>query len=320
MGLNKLTPFSTVWKPGNRIASAQDYAVCKGIMRSASKNYSFASRFLPAEKLHHVEALYALLRVGDDRVDVTHEGFASPMHAIEDWEESYFNAFERGDSSHPVMRAYLNTAVECGIPADTMMAYFQAMEDDVHMTMAGNVARYETFADLVYYMQGSAIPVGRAMTHILGVRPPYRVAEALTGADSLSIAMQLSNFWRDIGYDWNIRRIYLPQEDLQRFGYTEADLAGSLVTPNFINLLEFEFERTERYYTQARESVPMLAAGRWAVMSGLEVYRAILQAIRRNRYDVFTRRAGATRVKKLGLALRSYWSVSILSRPSSRPG
>ena len=155
------------------------------------------------------------------------------------------------------------------------------------------------------------------MAYILGVRPPYRVADALPGADSLSIAMQLSNFWRDIGYDWGIRRVYLPQEDLQRFGYAEADLAAGLITPNFIDLLEFEFERTERYYAKARESVPILAAGRWAVMSGLEVYRAILRGIRRNRYDVFSHRAGARKVERLGLALRFFWRGPILSWTSS---
>ncbi len=307
--LNRASVFERwqVMKPG--IASQQDYAICRQIMQAASKNYSFASGFFPADKLHHVEALYALMRVGDDRVDVAHRGFASPLEAIEDWERAYWRAFEQGDSPDPVMRAYLNTTIECGIPSQTMQAYFRAMKDDLTTT------RFPTFDDLVYYMEGSAVPVGRAMTHILGVRPPYRVEDALPGADSLSMAMQLSNFWRDIGEDWDIQRVYIPREDLARFRYSEADLAARRVTPNFVDLLEFEMARTECFYAQARSSVTMLATGRWAVMSGLEIYRAILNSIRRNRYNVFARRAGSSKVRKIGLAAKAWWLTGLRGRP-----
>jgi phytoene synthase len=286
------------------IASPEDYAACRQIMRAASKNYSFASNFIPAEKLHHVEALYALLRVGDDRVDVSHDGFESPLAAIEDWERTYWRAFEAGDSPNPVMRAYLNTAIERRIPKDTMTAYFKAMKDDLTIT------RFPTFDDLMYYMEGSAIPVGRGMTYILGTRPPYTLDDALPGADRLSVAMQLSNFWRDIGQDFeNIDRVYLPQEDMARFEVTEEDLAARRINRNFIQLLEFEFERTEGYYAHAQDSVKMLAAGRWGIMSSLEIYRAILSGIRRNRYDVFTRRARTNKLQKLGLVTKAGWQA-----------
>jgi phytoene synthase len=272
-------------------------------MRRASNNYSFASAFFPAEKRRHVEALYAFLRIGDDRVDVSHAGFASPLAAIEDWEAAYWRAFEHGDSPHPVLRAYLRTAAERGIPAETMEPYFRAMKADLTVT------RFPTFGDLIEYMEGSAMPVGRAMTYILGTRPPATVEQALPGADSLSIAMQLSNFWRDVGYDWSIGRVYLPQEDLERFGYTEADLAAGRVTARLIELLEFQFERTECYYAHARQAVALLDRGRWAVMSGLEVYRALLNGIRRNRYNVFDRRAGTNTIQKVGLAGQAWVQV-----------
>lgn len=300
--------FSPSQSSGFGVASPEDYLICRQIMRAASRNYSFASRFFPANVLRHVEALYALMRVGDDRVDVSHHGFGSPLEAIQDWERQYWLAFERGDSPHPVLRAYLQTSLECGIPKETMLPYFRAMREDLTIT------RFPTFADLLHYMEGSAIPVGRAMTYILGVRPPFGISDALPGADSLSIAMQLSNFWRDIGYDWGLQRVYIPQEDLERFGYSEADLAAQRITSRFIELLEFEFERTEAYYRQARASVGLLASGRWAVMSGLEVYRALLDGIRRNRYDVFSRRASATSTQKLGLAAKSLWWITVIIR------
>jgi 15-cis-phytoene synthase len=291
-------------------AAHTDYAICRDVMRAASKNYSFASAFLPADKLHHVEALYAFLRVGDDRVDVSHAGFPSPLAAIEDWERSYWHAFESGDSAHPVIRAYLNTAIECTIPSSIMGDYFRAMKQDL------TIKRFPTFADLMHYMEGSAIPVGRGMVHILGIRNPYTMRAALPGADALSVGMQLSNFWRDIGEDWTrIGRIYIPQEDMDAFGYTESDLAQQRINQNFVALLEFEMERTEQYYALARQSVAMLASGQAGIMSGLEIYRAIMNSIRRNRYNVFTRRATTTRLEKLLLVARARWELARHDNP-----
>lgn len=285
------------------IATRADYLACREIMRRASRNYSFASAFLPKDKLPHVEALYGFLRIGDDRVDVSHHGFSNPLDAIDAWERTYYDAFLHGGSPHPVMRAYLDTAIRFSIPIETMSPYFREMRSDLTVT------RFPTFDHLMTYMEGSAIPVGRAMTHILGVRPPFTFEQALPGADSLSIAMQLSNFWRDIGSDWCIGRVYIPQEDLHRFSYTEDDLASKTVSLAFTALLEYEFERTELFYSNARSAVRMLASGRWAVRSGLEVYRAIIPEIRSNGYDVFNRRAGASLLRKLGLGLRARFLV-----------
>ncbi|MCU0508505.1 MAG: phytoene/squalene synthase family protein [Anaerolineae bacterium] len=289
------------------IASPEDYAECRRVMLAASKNYSFASRFLPQRILPHVEALYALMRVGDDRVDVSFQGFASPLSALEDWERLYWHAFDNGASDHPVMRAYLDTALKFGIPPEVMQAYFRSMKEDLTVT------RFPTFADLLHYMDGSAVPVGRAMTYIVGVRAPYKVEQTLSFADSLSIAMQLSNFWRDVGQDYRIGRIYLPLEDMELFGVSEGDLRAGRITPAFVDLMEFEMARTEEYYRHAAQGVPRLAAGRWGVMAALEVYRAIHAGIRRNGYDVFSKRATTSKAQKLGLAVRAQWRLALLS-------
>jgi phytoene synthase len=285
-----------------QIASVDDYAHCHLVMVNASNNYSFASNFLPSEKRHHVDALYAFLRIGDDRVDVSHEGYKSPLQAIDAWEEAYWGAFETGNSPDPVMRAYLSTAIENGIPANIMSPYFRAMRDDLVKT------RFTTFEELLHYMDGSAIPVGRAMTYILEVREPYTFSEAFLRADDLSIAMQLSNFWRDIGHDWQIGRVYLPQEDMEIFEVSEDDLATGRISSRFIELLEFEISRTEGYYDLARRGVQMLASGQWGVMSSLLVYQAILGSIRENEYDVFSRHAGSNFVQKVAFMFKS-WQV-----------
>ncbi len=285
------------------LASGDDYAYCHQVMLGASNNYSFASKFLPQEIRPHVDALYAFLRIGDDRVDVSHAGFSSPLEAIEDWEKIYWRAFESGDSPDPVMRAYLNTALEFEIPASTMSAYFQAMKEDLVKT------RFENFEELLHYMGGSAIPVGRAMTYLLGVQTPYSLDDALPRADALAIAMQLSNFWRDIGQDWQIGRVYLPQDDMQLFQVSEDDLAQGMISSNFIELLEFEIMRAQSFYDQAREGIPMLASGQWGVMSGLLLYEQILHSIRTNNYDVFSRRARTNLVQKTVLISRAWLDV-----------
>ena len=306
MEMSELRPSLAIFDPPRpapelgRVASDQDYAVCRLIMRNASKNYSSASNYLPSRLRRHIEALYALMRIGDDRVDVSSAGFASRLDGIDDWERSYWQAFERLESPNPVMRAYLDTALRFGIPPGTMSAYFRAMREDLTIT------RFPTFDHLLEYMSGSAIPVGRAMTCILGVRLPFTLDQAIPGADSLSIAMQLSNFWRDIGEDWTIGRVYLPQADMDRFGVTEGDLETRRIDSRWIDLLEFQFQRTESYYRHAQESVRMLASGRWAVMTALQIYRAILDDIRAHGYDVFSRRAAASAPRKLALALQSF--------------
>ncbi len=279
------------------VATSADYAACRRVMRAASKNYAFASLVLPRDKARYVEALYALLRVGDDLVDVSHSGFNSPTEAIDSWERTYWHAFETHTSAHPVMRAYLDTALTFSIPTETMTAYFRAMRDDLTVT------RYPTFRDLLHYMEGSAIPVGRAMVHILGVKPPHKIAKAIPHADSLAVAMQLSNFWRDIGEDWARGRVYIPQEDMASFNVTEDDLRARRVTPAFADLLDFEIARAMRYYDHAIRGIRFLATGRWGVRSGLRIYRAILSQIRRQNYDVFSHRAGANLWQRLGHVL-----------------
>ncbi|MBN2006929.1 MAG: phytoene/squalene synthase family protein, partial [Anaerolineae bacterium] len=211
-------------------------------------------------------------------------------------------------ADHPVMRAYLHTALTCRIPPETMRPYFRAMRDDLTIT------RFPTFADLLYYIEGSALPVGRAMTHILGVRAPQTLEQTLPHADSLATAMQLSNFWRDIAEDWERGRIYLPLEDMQRFGVAEAELSQGGVSPAFAALLRFEIARTEPYYRYARAGVPCLATGRWGVMSSLHIYHTILRDIRRRRYDVFTRRAGANQLEKFACATLAWWETNGLRR------
>lgn len=176
------------------------------------------------------------------------------------------------------------------------------MRDDLSIT------RFPTFDDLLYYMDGSAIPVGRAMCHILGTNTAD-VSNAYPAADSLSIAMQLSNFWRDIGEDWQRGRVYLPEEDMDLFGYSEEQLAAGIVNENFVALLNFEIARTREYYAKAREGIGFLTSGRWGVMNALHIYSAILDHIEENKYNVFAQRASAPLWRKIWLVSKAGWQA-----------
>ena len=198
-----------------------------------------------------------------------------------------------------------------------MTPYFRAMKEDL------TVARYPTFADLLHYMEGSALPVGRAMTYILGVRPPYTVEETLPHADSLSIAMQLSNFWRDIGPDWRIGRVYLPGEDLARFRVTEADLAAGRITPDFIALLEFEIDADRGLLPEcahrraAAGDGPGGRDGRAGSLPG-DLARYSPQRLRclhppRRHHQAAEARAGAARTAGGLFALRRYFLVLLFA-------
>lgn len=279
-----------------------DYAECRRIMHASSKNYAIASLFLPKDKLPHVEALYALLRVGDDRVDVSHAGFSTPLAAIEDWRDSFIQASKSGDSHYPVLRAYIHTAHQFNIPESLMLPYFQAMIDDLTIT------RFPQYDDLVSYMEGSAMVVGRVICHIFGTTTPV-VSDAYPFADSLSVAMQLTNFWRDIGEDWLKGRIYIPLEDMQQFSYTEKDLANHMIDQRLIDLLEFEFARTNLLYAHARSGIDRLVRGQWGVSNSLVIYQTIMDQIRHNHYNVFTARASVPAWKKAWLIARGWWQV-----------
>ena len=139
---------------------------------------------------------------------------------------------------NPVLRAYADTVHACGIEPETITAFMESMKMDTR------VFRYQTYSDLEAYTYGSAAVVGLMMCRVVGVAE----GRADAHAEALGVAMQLSNFLRDVGEDWRRGRVYLPLEDLERFGYTEQDLASGVVDERFVALMRFEIDR-------ARESL-----------------------------------------------------------------
>ncbi len=276
------------------LSVAESYELCRRVQRSHSRTYYFSTRLFPAEVRPHVHALYAFMRYADEIVD--NPGLSTleeQLAALEAFEEETLAAMAREEVSNPVLRAFANTGRERDISPENIAAFMKSMKMDTC------VFRYPTYEDLAVYTYGSAAVVGLMMCRVLGVEDE----RAEEHAEALGVAMQLSNFLRDIAEDWLRGRVYLPLEDLARFGYAEGDLAAGVVDERFVELMRFEIERARALYAIADEGMGYVPRGRrYPVVVARELYAAILDRIEAHGYDVYTRRAETSRAGKLGVA------------------
>ncbi|HEX2182156.1 MAG TPA: phytoene/squalene synthase family protein [Rubrobacteraceae bacterium] len=278
------------------LSLAESYELCRRAQRAHSKTYYFSTRLFPSEVRPHVHALYAFMRYADEIVD--NPGATSleeQLSALEAFEEETLAAVAGEEVPNPVLRAYANTVRVRGIDPEDIAAFMKSMKMDT------NVFRYQTYEDLAVYTYGSAAVVGLMMCRVVGVAD----RRADVHAETLGVAMQLTNFLRDIGEDWRRGRVYIPLEDLERFGYGEADLGRGVVDERFVALLRFEIRRARRLYALADEGMGYIPRGRrYPVVVARELYAAILDRIEAQGYDVFARRAETSRLDKLGVAAR----------------
>jgi 15-cis-phytoene synthase len=278
------------------LSLAQSYELCRRVQRSHSRTYYFSTRLFPPEVRPHVHALYAFMRYADEIVD--NPGVTTPgeqLAALEALEEETLAAVAGEEIPNPVLRAYANTVRERGIGPENITAFMKSMKMDTH------VFRYPTYEDLAAYTYGSAAVVGLMMCRVVGVADE-RAGEH---AEALGVAMQLSNFLRDVREDWARGRIYLPLDDLARFDYAEEDLGAGVVDERFVELMRFEIDRTRRLYATADEGMGYISRGRrYPVVVARELYAAILDRIEAQSYDVYARRAETSRLGKLVVAAR----------------
>jgi phytoene synthase len=265
-------------------ASAPDlraaYATCREITRVASKTFYLASLFLAPEKRRAVWAVYAFCRTADDVVDRTAPA-AERLWALDELERKLVGAMA-GRALEPIFIAYADAVRRFDIPLDPALALLRGARMDV------TVRRYATFEDLCDYCYLVASTVGLLVAPILG----YQTPEALEYGVTLGRAMQLTNILRDIGEDAMMGRIYLPKEDLERFGYSDPNVFEGVVDDAFVALMQFQIQRVRDLYAAAEPGIAMLAAeSRYTVRLALSLYRLILRAIELNDYDVYGRRA-----------------------------
>ncbi|HET9964547.1 MAG TPA: phytoene/squalene synthase family protein [Rubrobacter sp.] len=276
------------------LSLAESYELCRKIQKAHSRTYYFSTRLFPAEVRPRVHALYAFMRYADEIVDTPHDlPLDAQLSVLEEFEAETMAAVSGEQVPNPVLRAYADTVLACGIEPETITAFMESMKMDTR------VFRYQTFSDLEAYTYGSAAVVGLMMCRVVGVAE----GKADTHAEALGIAMQLSNFLRDLGEDWRRGRVYLPLEDLAHFGYTEQDLALGVVDERFVALMRFEIDRARRLYEVADGGIGYIPRGRrFPVVVARKLYAAILDRIEAQRYDVFSRRAQVSRPAKLLVA------------------
>ena len=284
--------------PTGPVTLAESYELCRQFNKRHGTTYYWSTLVLPKQKRPHVFALYGFCRYADDIVDdlgpVPVEERAA---ALKSFGDRFFDDLERGSSDDPVLKAVVNTVRELGIDPDCFRRFLRSM------TMDLTVERYETWDDLLGYMDGSAAVIGEMMLPVL---EPTATA-AITHARDLGNAFQLTNFLRDINEDLDRGRVYLPQEDVRRFG---VDLAARACTPEFVQLMQFEIARCRELYASADLGLAMLPKQSARSIGAARVlYGRILDKIEARNYDVFSGRASVSTWEKAAMVIR-------LMRPS----
>ncbi|MDQ4097065.1 MAG: phytoene/squalene synthase family protein, partial [Actinomycetota bacterium] len=254
--------------------------------------YYWSTRLLPVIKRHHVHALYGFTRFADDIVDDL--GSTATVderkQALADYGEKFFADLERGDSDHPVLKAVVHTVRAFRIDADCFRRFLRSMAMDL------DTPTYETFEDLLVYTDGSAAVIGEMMVPILEPVSP----EAIPHARDLGVGFQLANFWRDVDEDLDRGRVYIPQEDIRKFG---ADPWLRRVTPEWCELMAFEIARARRFCESGDVGVAMLPESSARCIRGARaLYCGILGEIEKAGYDVFSKRVRVPAWKKLAVA------------------
>jgi squalene synthase HpnC len=279
------------------------------VANASGENFPVALRMLPARHRKHLTNLYFFARLTDDLGDEARGDEARGDEArgddnvtelrlrlLDELAADVDRIYSGKTPQSPVIKAMAETVRECGVPAQPLLDLIQANRQDQL------VARYRTYSELEQYCELSANPVGQIVLYIFGVATPRRIEFS----DSICTALQLAEHWQDVAEDLASGRIYLPGEDLERFGVTEADLAAPSLAAsdagrNIQQLMIFETDRAERLLDSGAPLVHTLhGAARLAVAGYLAGGRAALAAIRAQDYDVLR---GTPRPRKQRLAI-----------------
>lgn len=275
-------------------SEAQEY--CRRLARSHYENFSVATWFLPERLRQHFYNIYAYCRISDDLGDEVGDAAAS-LQLLDQW-QSELDACYEGTPRHPVFVALAETVRKFEIPKQTFVDLLTAFRQDQTVT------RYPVFDDLLGYCRYSANPVGHLVLYVCG----YRDAERQALSDFTCTALQLANFWQDVSVDSAKGRIYLPLEDLQRYGVSEQDIAERRNTPQFCELMKFQVERAREWFAKG---LPLVQEVDRELAIDIELFsrggQEILRAIERQRYAVLGRRPAISKSRKLALVARAAW-------------
>jgi phytoene synthase len=267
-------------------------AHCRDVAKKRAKNFYYSFVLLSPEKKNAMCAMYAFMRYCDDLSDEP----GATRTAMDRWRDALTEALAGRPDSGPVWPAFLD-AVSCyRIPHQ----YFFDMIEGVASDLTART--FHTFDELYQYCYRVASVVGLTTIHIFGFDSP----DALPLAEKCGIAFQLTNILRDIREDAELGRIYLPSEDLGRFGVSTNDLRHSRRTENFDRLMEFELARARRYYEESAPLVELIHKdSRGSLRALIAIYSGLLERIAESPSDVLTRRISLPATEKVWIVLRS---------------
>jgi len=278
-------------RTANAYTLAEAFVYCQRVALNHYENFTVASWLLPRALRRHVYAVYAFCRYVDDLGD---EAPGDRLRLLDDWQAELERCYQ-STPRHPILVALQETIRCFAVPPQPFLKLIEANRMDQR------TSRYRTFEELLHYCDHSANPVGHLFLHLFG----YADAERQGLADATCTALQLTNFWQDIAVDLGKGRLYIPQEDMARFGYPEEELERGIVNDGFRTLMAFEVGRTRELFAKGLGLLDMVD-GRLKVnlklfsLGGL----AVLEALERNGYDVFRRRPRLSRWQKAALFAR----------------
>lgn len=291
-GWKRLPPEYGIPESAPSLSQAQQY--CERLARSHYENFPVVTWFLPEHLHQHFYNVYAYCRISDDLGDEVGDKQQSLL-LLDQWQAELAQCYD-GEPRHPVFVALRRTVQEFEIPRHEFSDLLQAFRQDQI------VSHYPRFADLLGYCQHSANPVGHLVLYLCG----YRDAQRQKLSDYTCTALQLANFWQDVGVDFEKGRIYLPLEDFARFGVSEQDLAARRVTPQFLAMMKFEVKRTREWFY---EGLPLAKNVDRRLARDIELFSrgglAVLRAIERQNYDVLTSRPVISKGRKILLLARA---------------
>jgi 15-cis-phytoene synthase len=335
-------PAMIPWSPAPQ-QLVMAYSVCRGITRTAAKNFYYAFLVLPRRKRQALCAVYAFMRRCDDIADDASLTLAERRQKLEIWLDAFHRAQQGQPTDDPILLALTDAQRRYAIPAGLLdeLAHGTAMDIDIDIEVANAVdssltgapfkpgvpgprafrgmgwkpgsglsgdvppltIQYATFEDLRLYCYRVASVVGLVCIHIFGYRDP----EAEPLAERCGLAFQLTNIIRDVKEDAAMGRVYLPQEDLARFNLSASDLLATPDPARFRPLLALEADRAREFYASGDQLIPYISEdSQPALWVLINIYRSLLEKIAAKQYDVFTAKVSLTRREKLRVLAQGF--------------
>lgn len=265
----------------------------KDIARTSKSSFYYAFNLLPEEKRDAMNTVYAFCRETDDIVDESGETVEVKFEKLHKWYVELEKSL-RGHSGYPLLNKLGNTIHKFNIPYEPFFELLKGMEMDLQNK------RYLTFDDLKLYCYRVASTVGLMCIEIFG----YKHKSAKEFAIDLGIALQLTNILRDIKKDSLKGRIYLPQEDLEKFGYKDEDILNQNYNPNFVGLMKYEVQRAEEFFSRATENLSLDdKKAMFAARAMQHIYKRLLEKIVEADYNIYNKNIKVNSFEKVGISL-----------------